>query len=86
MTEKRKYDGLKVIEAIEALSFEINPFYLTHSDFIGAKNDFQVKVFNDFEDLMILHSAVRAKSELFVTNDKELLALGSFEEMKIVDC
>ena len=85
LTQKRKYDGFKVIEAIEALSFEITPFYLTHSDFIHAKNDFKSTIFNDFEDLIILHSAIRAKSKIFITNDKELLALGSFKEMKIVN-
>ncbi len=83
LTQKRKYDDTKVIESIDALSFEINPFYLLHSDFVNAKSDFFSELFKDFEDLMILNSAVRAECTIFVTNDKELLKLGKFKGMEL---
>ncbi|MEA3418764.1 MAG: hypothetical protein U9Q90_05130 [Campylobacterota bacterium] len=73
-----------VIAAVDALSLEILPFYLTHSDFVLAKNSFYDGVFDDFEDLMILESAVRAKSDYFVTNDKQLLSLDEYKTMGIV--
>jgi predicted nucleic acid-binding protein len=84
LTQKRKYDDCKVIAAIDALSFEIEPFYLTHNDFINAKSHFFDGSFHDFEDLMVLNSALRAKCEMFMTNDKELLKLDSFLGMKIL--
>ncbi|CAA6814847.1 MAG: Unknown protein [uncultured Sulfurovum sp.] len=84
LTEKRKYDEAKVIASIDALSFEITPFYLAHSDFVNAKSDFFSESFKDFEDLMIVNSAVRAECDMFMTNDKALLELGVFKGMKLV--
>lgn len=84
LTERKKSVPEDVIAAIDALSLEIFPFYLTHSDFVLAKNSFFDDVFNDFEDLMILESAVRAESDYFVTNDKQLLALGEYRSVSIV--
>jgi len=83
LTEKRKYQASDVIATIEALSLEIIPFYLSHHDFINAKSDFMDKAFSDFEDLMVVNSAVRCECDVFVTNDKELLELGEFKSMKI---
>ncbi|KIM07885.1 MAG: hypothetical protein KU29_05865 [Sulfurovum sp. FS06-10] len=83
LTEKRKYRASEVIATIEALSFEIIPFYLAHNDFIDAKNDFLDEVFNDFEDLMVLNSAVRCGCDSFITNDKKLLELREFKKMKV---
>jgi len=83
LTEKRKYNASDVIATIEALSFEIVPFYLSHNDFLNAKSDFFNKRFNDFEDLMILNSAIRANCELFITNDKTLLELNEFKGLKL---
>ena len=83
LTERRKYDASEVIATIEALSFEIRPFYLAHGDFLNAKRDFFSKKFDDFEDLMILNSAVRSECELFITNDKALLKLGEFNGMRV---
>jgi len=85
LTQKRKYDDAKVIASIDALSFEITPFYLSHSDFVNAKSDFFAESFKDFEDLMVLNSAVRAGCEVFITNDKALLELGSFKGMELVE-
>ncbi|CAA6806965.1 MAG: Unknown protein [uncultured Sulfurovum sp.] len=84
LTEKRKYDDAKVISSIDALSFEIAPFYLVHSDFVNAKTDFFSESFKDFEDLMVLNSAVRAGCDVFMTNDKALFKLGDFKGMSLV--
>ncbi|MCH9740000.1 MAG: type II toxin-antitoxin system VapC family toxin [Epsilonproteobacteria bacterium] len=83
LTEKRKYDASEVIATIEALSFEITPFYLAHGDFLNAKSDFFGELFDDFEDLMVLNSAVRAGCEVFVTNDKALLEFEEFKGMRV---
>ena len=84
LTEKKKYATADVIATVDALSSEIPPFYLAHSDFVLAKNSFYDGIFHDFEDLMILESAARAKSDYFVTNDKELLALGEYKAIGIM--
>ena len=83
LTERKKYDASEVISSIEALSLEIFPYYLSHSDFVHVKNDFSDGIFKDFEDLMILNSAIRRKCELFITNDNALLELREFKGMKI---
>ena len=84
LTEKKKYATADVIATVDALSSEIPSFYLAHSDFVLAKNSFYDGIFHDFEDLMILESAARAKSDYFVTNDKELLALGEYKAIGIM--
>ncbi len=68
LVERRKYDASEIIVAIEALSLEIIPLYLAHSD---------------FEDLMVLNSAIRGKCKLFMTNDRGLLELGDFKGIKV---
>ena len=83
LTERRKVNRYKVVQAIEALSMEIQPFYLNHSDFIEAKNSFYDASFDDFEDLMILFSALRAECNTFVTNDAMLIALKQFDALSI---
>ena len=83
LTERRRVDPPRVVEAIDALSAEIIPYYLTSSDFIMAKQSYYEKRLDDFEDLMILHSAVRAGSTTFVTNDTTIGNLGQFETMRI---
>ena len=83
LTERKKYDASEVISSIEALSLEIFPYYLSHSDFVHAKSDFFDATFKDFEDLMILNSAIRGKCELFITNDNALLELREFKGMKL---
>jgi predicted nucleic-acid-binding protein len=84
LTEKRKLERKLVIEAIDALCGEISPIYLSHSDFQLAKKSFFDGVFDDFEDLIVLQSGIRFGCEKFLTNDKKLLQLNSFENMKIV--
>ena len=78
LTQRKKIDSHKVVHAIDALSQEIIPFYLNHADFLNAKNSFDEKAFDDFEDLMILHSAVRARCDKFMTNDLSLVGLDEF--------
>ena len=85
LTEKRKYDEAKVIVSIDALSFEITPFYLAHSDFVNAKSDFFSEAFKDFEDLMVLNSTLRTECDMFMTNDKALLGLGGFKGMELLE-
>ena len=84
LTEKRKYDAKKILQAIDMLSDEIKPHYLVHADFINAKEEFFNNTFEDFEDLLILASASRVNSSQFITNDKKLLRLGKFKNIAIV--
>ena len=83
LTERKKIDKYKVVQAIDALSMEVTPFYLEHTDFIEGKNSFRDKLFNDFEDLMVLHSSLRAKCEVFLTNDASLSKLKKFDRLTI---
>ena len=83
LTEKRKIDKQKVIKSIDLLCNEIEPIYINHNDFMNAKNNFHK--FNDFEDLIILYSAVRKNIDYFVTNDKLLLKLKNFNNIKIIN-
>ncbi|MGE3613747.1 MAG: type II toxin-antitoxin system VapC family toxin [Sulfurimonas sp.] len=84
LTQKRKLDAKLVIEAIDALCAEITPFYLNHNDFQLAKKSFFDGVFDDFEDLIVLHSGLRAQCATFITNDKKLLNLGKLDDLCIV--
>jgi predicted nucleic acid-binding protein len=83
LTEKRKVTPKNTLEAIDGLSSEITPHYLVHSDFINAKNQFLDKVCDDFEDLLILNSAKRLNCKEFITNDKKLLKLEQYLDIKI---
>ncbi len=83
LTERRGVDRYKAVRAIDALSEEIIPFYLEQSDFTAAKQSFYEAVSNDFEDLIILHSALRCGCTSFLTNDIALLRLKSFDTLRI---
>lgn len=83
LSERRKIDKQKVVTAIDALCFEIEPFYINHNDFLQAKDAFGNHTLDDFEDLLILHSAQRCGCNRFLTNDMELLGLKSFETIQI---
>lgn len=84
LTEKRKYDAKATLLAIEALSEEIVPHYIAHNDFTNAKEAFFSNLCEDFEDLLILSSASRIDVKLFITNDKQLLQLGKYQNIEIV--
>jgi len=83
LTQKRKLDGKLVIEAIDGLCAELSPIYLNHSDFQLAKKSFFGGMFEDFEDLIVLHSGIRFGCDEFMTNDKRLIGLGKFVSLKI---
>jgi len=83
MTERKKYDKQKTIKAIDLLSQNIEPVYIIHTDFLYAKRDFFKNVFEDFEDLIILHSALRKNCDKFITNDKVLNNLQIFYNLNI---
>ena len=85
LTQKKKLKANIVINAINQLCEEIIPVYLVHSDFLLAQKTFSENIFDDFEDLMILHSASRIDSDIFVTNDKKILELQIFNRLKITD-
>lgn len=84
LTEKRKIDKKDVVNAMEILSFEIPPVYLVHNDFVMAKSKFYDNEFDDFEDLMILQSAQRIGTDIFITSDKKLLNVKQFESIRIL--
>jgi len=84
LNERKKFSAEEVVAAIDALCEEITPFYLEHSDYLLAKDLFDEGRSSDFEDLMILALAKRAKCDLFLTNDTGLLGIGEFEGMQIV--
>lgn len=54
-----------------------------HTDFLLAQKSFFENSFDDFEDLMILQSALRVNCNIFMTNDKKLLKLSNFNNIKI---
>ncbi len=83
LTERKKIDKRKVVEAIDALSQEIIPFYINNTDFIEAKNSFFDNMLDDFEDLMILHSALRAGCGSFISYDKHLARLKRYGNMTL---
>lgn len=83
LTQKRKLEVSIVINAINQLCQEIAPVYLVHNDFLLAQKSFSENGFDDFEDLMILQSAARISSDIFITNDKNLLNLSNFNNIAI---
>ncbi|HIP61744.1 MAG TPA: hypothetical protein EYG98_04235 [Sulfurovum sp.] len=85
LAERRKLPSQIVVQAIDALTQEISPLYLSHSDFIFAKSSFFDGEFDDFDDLLILHSAIRGNCEQLLTNNKSLLRLSSFKDLNISD-
>ena len=54
-----------------------------HTDFLLTQKSFSENIFDDFEDLMILQSASRINSDIFITNDKNLLNLSNFNNITI---
>ncbi|MGM0533633.1 MAG: type II toxin-antitoxin system VapC family toxin [Campylobacterota bacterium] len=84
LTQKQKLNASKVIQAIDALCEEVTPLYLKHVDFKAAQKSFlQDRILNDFEDLIVLHSALRNGCDLFMSNDKAVGAINTFYTIKI---
>lgn len=48
---------------------------------VGALRDIRIK---DRDDVLILSSALHGKTDFFVTGDKEVLALGKIDSMRIL--
>ena len=84
LTNKRELDQRLVVQAIEALSLEVNPIYLTNDDFVVAKRKFYARAFDNLESLMILESAMRQECNIWLTQNEELLKLGEYESIKIL--
>jgi len=83
LTQKKKYNPKDTLIAIDTIAQEIIPYYINHSDFTEAKNQFIDNKFDDFEDLIILNSASRLECSIFMTNDKKILELGNYLNIKI---
>ena len=84
LTQKKKINPKDVLKGIDELSMEIKAHYITHKDFIEAKNQFLHNSFDDFEDLIILNSANRIHCDKFITNDKDILGLNRYLNLEIV--
>ncbi|CAA6803566.1 MAG: Unknown protein [uncultured Sulfurovum sp.] len=83
LTERKKIDKYKVVQAIDLLCMEVTPFYLNHTDFVEAKNSFFNNICDDFEDLMVLHSTLRAGCTTFMTNDNVLLNMSVYKGLLV---
>lgn len=84
LTQKRKIKPDEVIKAINQVCTEISPIYLVHHDFLLAQKSFFTGIFDDFEDLIVLHSVLRASCVQFITNDKKLLKLKALDTLAIL--
>ena len=82
LSERKKIDKQKVVFAIKELSKEIKPIFITNQDYLNAYIDFENGKFRDFEDLIILNSAISC--DIFITNDIDLLELKKFKGLKII--
>ena len=83
LTARNKIKAEHVVAAIEALCEEIQPVYMIHTDFQSAVHLFDEKLLEDFEDLIMLSTAQRGKTDTIITADQALLALKDFEGIKI---
>ena len=84
LSERKEIDKQKVVSAIKSLSKEIKPIFITKQDYLNAIDDFNNNKFNDFEDLIILNSALNNNCNIFVTNDANLLKLKKFNKVTII--
>ena len=85
LSERKKIENQKVVNAIDSLAKEIKPIFITKQDYLNAIDDFNKKEFNDFEDLIILNSALNNNCTIFVTNDANLLKLKKFNKLDIIN-
>ena len=83
LTQKRKVPYKETLKAIDLMLQEIMPHYISHSNYLEAKNNLYNNLLDDLEDLIILSSASKLGCKLFITNDKKLLHLKSYEGIKI---
>ncbi len=79
LRENRLLLGMRVED--EEYKKELNNFFAQVNDVVNRR---QIRIVRDPEDNKILESAVEAKAEYLVTNDKDLLELNNFKNIKIV--
>jgi len=84
LTQRKKYNPREALKVLDLMIGEITPIFINYNDYIIAKNKLFDEYFNDLEDLIILNGAKRLKCEKFITNDKNLLKLSNYHDMKIV--
>jgi len=83
LTQEKKMDNAQAIRTIDQFASEVKPFYIDHDDYHYAKLSFKEKKFDNFEKLIIIHSAIRCGCSHFMTNHESVLALKKFALMKI---
>ena len=84
LTQKQKRNAALVVKAINALCEEVTPVYLAHSDFkLAQRSFFDEALLDDFEDFMVLHSALRNGCNILITRDKKMLQLQNFYDIVI---
>ncbi len=83
LTQKRKVPSKETLKAIDLMSQEMTPYYITHANYLEAKENFYNNLLDDLEDLIILSSASKLGCKLIITNDKKLLQLKSYKGIKI---
>ena len=84
LTQKRKVSPKETLKAIDLMAQEIIPCYIKHSDYLSAKNNLFDNMLDDLEDLIVLNSASEVGCSMFITNDKKLLQLKMYKDMRIV--
>lgn len=72
---------MKRLVVNEEYTSEITDLFSRITEVVNRK---QIHVVRDPEDNKILESAVESNSEYLITNDNDLLILGSFKNVKIV--
>ncbi len=84
LTQRKKIPHKKALKAIDLMLDEIVPCYISHKDFICAKNDLYDNLLDELEDLIVLSSANELGCKFFITNDKKLLEQRSYKNIKII--
>lgn len=79
LRENRLLLGMRVED--EEYKKELNDFFSQVNDVVNRR---QIRIVRDPEDNKILESAVEAKAEYLITNDKDLLELNNFKNIQIV--
>ncbi len=83
LVERKKVDAHLVVYALRKMMEEIEPLYLSHSDTVAAFNLFEEGLIHDLEDLFLLQTAKRRGVDVVVTRDEALLALQTYENIRI---
>ena len=57
--------------------------FLSHDTFVAKSAEMPILKLKDKDDLVIVAAALNARADLFVTGDKELLAMGKVKNLTI---